>query len=378
MRRILRMSENLLEFYYTDPVNKIYDIEKKIVEIIYKAKKKIFLCSFLINSEPVVEALLKKASELKGHIYCITAININYIKYLYDKDIEPYFEKYNFKALERLSGNDEQINSAIAIRGNQNAHAKFIIIDDEEAFITSANFTKSSFRDAPEVGIYTNYAHLVKPLNQLFKDCYLKRYSDLQGFKDKPILSFSVYRYNKKLDLPVFNFFNNDQATESLVWTYNFQNMPKINNFENSVIKRSMVNLIKQEEKYLDIFTYSLKNLEDTELLKALIEKIKDPKVNIRILIFSNDNKQPYVSTNIDNLVELSKKAKNSEIRACNRFHAKGLISSNCIIISSANLDGELGLNGNFEAGIISKNEELKSKVQTFFNSFYNNGYRLY
>ncbi len=371
------MSENLLEFYYTDPVNKVYEIEKKIVDIINKSKKKIFLCSFLINSEPVVEALLKKASELKGHIYCITAINTNYIKYLYDKDIEPYFEKYNFKALERLSGNDDQIKSAIAIRGNQNVHAKFIIIDDEEAFITSANFTKSSFRDAPEIGIHTNYTHLVKPLNQLFKDCYLKRYSNLQGFKDKPIRGFSVYRYNKTTDLPVFPFFNNNQTTESLAWTYDLQNIPKIKNFEKRTIEKSILNLIKQENKSIDIFTYSFKNLEGTELIKVLIEKIQNPNIPIRILIFSNDNKQPYSSTDIDKLVKLSKKNKNLKIRACKRFHAKGLITSNEIIISSANLDGKLGLNGNFEIGLISNNLDLKSKVQTFFNSFFERGLTL-
>ena len=377
MRRILKMSKNLLEFYYTDSINKVYDIEKKVVEIINKANKKIILCSFLINSEPVVDALLKKASELKGHIYCLTAINKNYVKFLYDKDIEPYFEKYNFKALERLSANDENINSAIAIRGNQNAHAKFITIDDKEAFITSANFTKSSFRDAPEIGFYTNYAHLVKPLNQLFKDCYLKRYSDLQGFKDDPIRSFSVYRYNKDLKLPKFTFFNNNQTSEGLVWTYDFQNIPKIKNFEKCVIEKSIIKLIKQEKKALDLFTYSLKNLEDSELLKLLRDKIENQNVKTRILIFSNDNKQPYVSDTIKTLVELSKKVDNLEIRAYKRFHAKGLISSDGFIISSANLDGNFGLKGNFEVGIISKNLELKLKLQDFFNSFYSFGHSL-
>lgn len=368
---ILKMSKNALKFFCTSPKEKNYSIESKILDMINSAQKKIFICCFLINSEPIVDALLTKASQLKGHIYILTAINENYIKYFFNEELEPLYEKYNFRALERLSGNDQKINSATAIRGHKNAHAKFLIVDNKEAFITSANFTKSSFREVPEVGVYSDNPNIVKPLIQLFSDFYLKRYRDLQGFKNSPIRNYSVYRYLENFQLPIYsNFFNNKDVIEYPIWTYDFDNKPISKDFENCAIKKSILQLLTSEKKQIDIFTYSFKNLESSEILTIIKNKLENENVKVRILTF--DHKQS--SNSINYLLNSIKIDQSLDIRTYKGFHAKGLIISNEVLLSTANFDGKLGLNGDFEVGIVSKDKLLRIEVQNFFNYYFNLG----
>jgi len=367
------MTDDSLQLYWTNPNKNNYSIESKLLQMINSAKKRIFLCSFLVNSEPLVDALLKKADKLRGHIYCLTAIDKNYIQYVFDENLEPIYEKYNFKALQRLSGNDEMIHSSIAIRGHKNAHAKFLIIDNNEAFITSANFTHSSFKKSVEIGIYSKNRNIVAPLIQLFKDCYLKRYTDIQGFKNKYITSYSLYHYKDEIQLPDFKYFNNKlNLTESLIWTYDFHKTPTLNGFENCTIKDSILHLIKSEKKNIDFFTYSIKNLENSEIFNILVDKIESEHLNVRILIFCDKKNRPYITDTVNHLSQLNKNNQNLEIRAFSKFHAKGVITTEGVVLSSANFDGNMGLNGNFEAGIISKDIELKIQVQNFFNYYYN------
>jgi len=367
------MVDDTLQLYWTNPDKNDFSIESKILEMIDLAKKRIFLCSFLINSELIVDALLKKAYELRGHVYCLTAIDENFIKYVYDENLEPIYEKYNFKALQRLSGNDANTHSSIAIRGHKNAHAKFIIIDNDEAFITSANFTHSSFKESVEIGFHSKNQDIVSPLVQLFKDCYLKRHTDLQGFKNKSITNYSLYHYKDEIQLPDFKYFNNKlNLRERLIWTYDFHKKPMLNGFENCTIKNSILELIKSEKKNIDIFTYSIKNLENSEIFKILIDKIENEHLNVRILIFCDKKNRPYITDTVNHLSQLNKNNQNLEIRAFSKFHEKGVITTEGVVLSSANFDGNMGLNGNFETGIISKDIELKIQVQNFFNYYYN------
>ncbi|MHA1147377.1 MAG: hypothetical protein ACTSR8_03960 [Promethearchaeota archaeon] len=67
------MSENdkKVSFFITHNKKNISNLKEEIVRLIDSAEKTIYISTWLLNLEEVKDALLKKASELEGHILLI-------------------------------------------------------------------------------------------------------------------------------------------------------------------------------------------------------------------------------------------------------------------------------------------------------------------
>ena len=227
-----------IKFLETNQTKNISSIKDDLLNLINSATKNIYFSSWLIDYKPLVSALLVKSVELKGHVYCLTAIDQNYFHYNVPDDFDDlsnlsqFKEKYNFQRLSELSGTNE-FNGAVEIRGMEFCHAKFLVADEKRAIVTSANFTFSSLENPVnehdkkyhkhEIGIYINDENEVGKLGRLFKDLFQFRYSTAYGFNQPIPMKKQQLIHPPQNYLTELKISSNKNA---LIWTYDFKEPP--------------------------------------------------------------------------------------------------------------------------------------------------------
>jgi phosphatidylserine/phosphatidylglycerophosphate/cardiolipin synthase-like enzyme len=169
-----------------------------VLDLIARAERKIFITSFILGDEALIEALAAAARRLTGGIYVISGLNEQSLRRglaeladrgdrgrtITDK-IEA--EKKRFMSLT---------NEGIAVRGHENCHAKFVVVDDAIAWVGSANLETRAFTHVGEVGVVLDDPQAVSTLARLFARMWLAdcRY-ELPAFAD-------AYRVAERGDRP--------------------------------------------------------------------------------------------------------------------------------------------------------------------------------
>src|SRR5262249_52161242 len=107
-------------------------------------------------------------------------------------------------------------NQGIAVRGHENCHAKFMVVDDAAAWVGSANLETRAFTRVGEVGVVLDDPPSVSRLARLFARMWLAdcKY-ELPAFIDS-------YRVAERNDPPPVRFAVPDPALgehASVVWT---------------------------------------------------------------------------------------------------------------------------------------------------------------
>ncbi len=379
------MSENdkKVSFFITHNKKKIKGLKDEIVKLINSAEENIYLSTWLLNLEDVKDALLKKASELKGHIYCLMAIEKNNYRYQLssayknsvESEIDDLQEKYNFKALKELSGSNS-LGAAVEIRGHSNCHAKFLVIDEKIMLICSANFTHSSLEIGPkpflnrnEVGLRIADPKLVKQLTVLFKDMYLLRYNAQYPFKGPEKGEVHPVVYSKQIIHDDKNYLSelidsriNPINSLEFIWTYDILDEKQYpSGFKPKKFLERMKEILEKEDQFAFITAYSIVDLEDTEIDTLLISKATEEKIRIIIIIdVKNKDRLP---ENIKELEALD----NFDIFYHPGTHAKFMLTSKNWMMTTANIDGTHGLRNSFEIGLIGKNIEIYNDFKDFF-----------
>lgn len=379
------MSENekKVSFFITHNKKKIASLKEEIIKLINSAEKNIYLSTWLLNLEEVKDALLKKASVLKGHIYCLMAIERNNFRYQLspayknsiESEIDDLQEKYNFKALKELSGSNS-LGAAVEIRGHSNCHAKFLVIDEKIMLICSANFTHSSLEIGPnpflnrnEVGLRIEDPYLVQQLIVLFKDMYLLRYNAQYPFKGPGKGEIHPVVYSKQIIHDDKDYLSelidskmNPVNGLEFIWTYDILDKKDYpTRFEPKKFLKRMKEILEKEDQFAFITAYSIVELEDTEIDNLLIRKAKEEKIRIIIIIdVKNKNRFP------ENLKELEA-LNNFDVFYHPGTHAKFMLTSKNWMMSTANIDGIHGLRNSFEVGILGNNKDIFSKFKEFY-----------
>ncbi len=379
----MSVSGKKISFLITHNKKGVVSLKEEIVRLINSAEKNIFLSTWLLNLEEVKDVLLKKASELKGHIYCLMAIERNNYRYQLspayknsvESEIDDLQEKYNFKALQELSGSNS-LGAAVEIRGHSNCHAKFLIIDEKVMVICSANFTHSSLEIGPypilnrnEVGLRIEDTKLVQQLTILFKDMYLLRYNAQYPFKGPekgeihPVVYSRQIIHNNKNNLSelIDTKINPTNGLE-LIWTYDIIDEKYYpTRFNPKKFLDRLKDILENEDQFVYITAYSIADLAGTEIDDLLIRKANDEKIKIIIII------------DVKNKDRLPEKLK--ELEALDNFdifyhpgtHAKFILTSKNWMISTANIDGTHGLRNSFEVGILGVDPEIYQKFKDFY-----------
>lgn len=361
-----------IAFLETNITKKTTTIEDKIIHSIGLAKSKIFISTWLLNSENIKNALLQASKRLKGHIYIISALEQNYFHYRFSDDEEDY-EEYNFATLEALKGkNTEQV--AVEIRGHQNAHAKFIIIDDEKAILTSANFTHASLEISGdqryhknEVGLYIRDKNFVKSLSWFFKIIFMQNSQAHLRFQESPLIRTPLYAMPTRDFSQEILQYSNPTALQRFhsgyffIWTLpdNFS----APNLEKHLLESAVVKIIEGELEILNICSFSWKVEKNSLVWDALIKKLENKAFQCNLIINRPKNNEAD-----EDLTYLKGHYPNFNLFFHPRLHAKFILSKRGFLLCTANFDMEYGLNDSIEVGLLSNNPTINANLSVFFN----------
>src|SRR5690348_9785818 len=112
-----------------------------VLDLIRNARRKVFVTSFILGDDELIETLAATARRLTGGVYVISELSEKSLRAglseLADRselgqsiDQKVEAEKKRFISLVR---------QGVAVRGHENCHAKFVVVDDEVAWVGSAN-----------------------------------------------------------------------------------------------------------------------------------------------------------------------------------------------------------------------------------------------
>ncbi|MBU2670180.1 phosphatidylserine/phosphatidylglycerophosphate/cardiolipin synthase family protein [Actinoplanes bogorensis] len=309
-------------------------IQQAAVELVRRAKKKIFLASFRIGDKALLNALFEAVERLRGGVYVITAWNEQSLA-------------RGLSALEEYAGADiaaqrhrfEQMTKrGIFVRGYDNCHAKFLVVDDSAALVSSANLETSALIDRPErkvtgeSGILTTDASEARRLARFFTrmwnaDCRWEAPPGQAYALARRRPTISPCRPNPPLD-----------GRAGVIWTHD----------DERHILRAIHDVMDRARQEVLLATFGLRGLiSQPELLHERITAAVERGVKVTLLCRARNN----LSSHRDEALALS--ALGVRVVGDSLNHAKGVIADGRHgALFSANLDGEHGLTSGAEVGM--------------------------
>jgi len=149
------------------------DIRRTLVAMLAAARRKVFVASWLLGDDELVDHLVGAAERLRGGVYVISALRPRDIADAAAlEDHLPESEqmvKRRFEALTRRG---------VYVRARPGCHAKFVVVDDDVALVSSANLTTRALDETGENGVVVTDPPEVDRLARLFArlwhDCSLE------------------------------------------------------------------------------------------------------------------------------------------------------------------------------------------------------------
>ena len=148
-------------------------IRSELEAMIAGARRKIFIASFLLGDPALLDALTAAAGRLLGGVYVITQLDEQRLgrglQELADADDPELGHGGIGAAVEAQKKRfDKMTQNGIYVRGHLNCHAKFVVVDDEIALVTSANLMTSALDFTGEDGVVITDLAEVQRLARLF------------------------------------------------------------------------------------------------------------------------------------------------------------------------------------------------------------------
>lgn len=339
-----------LEFCYTYPYCDSSNLKSRLIKLIKAAEKKIFITSFLLGDNDLIEAITDAAKRLRGGVYVITAIDENSLRrgleeYDHDSDLNEQTTK------KQLSGLTRQ---GVYVRGHSRCHAKFAVIDDKVAYISTANFEHRAFTKNCECALLVRDAKEVRRLAVLFGHLWFAGCDyELEPKKRKyTVTSRAMIEPEFKLRAP------SSVGDTGTIWT----------NGEDHNLLAHIHDILGSAKSKILLATYSLKGLDDsTELLfDPLRAAIESNGVEAKILIRGRN--YPEQRRLARELIEMG-----VEVYPHSWNHAKCAIADGSRgAVFSANFDKQHGLTNGVEVGFRLDPAEIEPAAHYFEHAMEN------
>jgi phosphatidylserine/phosphatidylglycerophosphate/cardiolipin synthase-like enzyme len=308
-------------------------IGAELLSILDAAKEKIFVATLYLSDTEIREALLNAADRLRGGVYVISALDDKGLDEAINKvedntEIDKQTEYRNFRELTR---------HGIYVRGYPGLHAKFVVVDDRVALISSANLVTRSFNKIGENGVVVTEPVAVTSLARLFGRLWQE--SPWEMPPDPKHYAVEEARETGsriKIDVPAGN---------GPVWTYTDQ----------LTILAALYDTIEHAESDLVLATYSIANMTrglptmvaHPELLFEPVCRAIERGVRVRMLLRGRN----HVLASRTEATALAEAG--VEIYADQLTHAKGVIADGRRgAVFSANFETDHGLTGGVEVGV--------------------------
>jgi phosphatidylserine/phosphatidylglycerophosphate/cardiolipin synthase-like enzyme len=139
-------------------------IHDELIAMIDGARQKVFVATLYLGDARVREALVRAADRLRGGVYVVAALDNKGLDKAINEtddlaDVDKQIEYRNFK---------EITTRGIYVRGYPGLHAKYVVVDDSVALVSSANLATRAFCRTGENGVVVTRKSDVHVLATLF------------------------------------------------------------------------------------------------------------------------------------------------------------------------------------------------------------------
>ncbi|MEJ3742488.1 phosphatidylserine/phosphatidylglycerophosphate/cardiolipin synthase family protein [Actinomycetes bacterium KLBMP 9797] len=310
-------------------------IQQAAVDLIRRARRKVFLASFRIGDTALLDALFEAVDRLRGGVYVVTAWNEQSLR----KGLSALEEDAGADVAAQRHRFEEMTKRGIFVRGHDNCHAKFLVVDDESALVSSANLETSALIDRPErkvtgeSGVLMNDPVEAQRLARLFTRMWYAgcRWEAPPG-EAYALAKREPTRSPCQPELPAI------EARPGPIWTHD----------DERLILHTLHHVIDHAQHELLLATFGLRGLtREPELLHNRIAAAIQRGVQVTLLCRARNN----LPDHRDEAVALS--ALGVRVVGDSLTHAKGVIADGRHgALFSANLDGDHGLTSGVEVGV--------------------------
>lgn len=321
----------------TDDVSQHAHIRDLLIAQIRAASRKVLFCSFLFADEDIVQALCEVAERLHGGVYILTALGKHLRSEVLELDDE--VDAQTAKQRERAQRHDEHLRrlarSGAWLRSAEDCHAKFCVVDDACAIITSANSTKEAYEINPEDGLALHQPFVAREFGRLFAHIW----QQLTSLESLPGASLDVHSLPARTDRPW-------RALSSAGDTHAVTTLRR---YETSLLDAA-VQVIDHARSHLVIATYSFMGMEDHPVGKAL-QRALARGVNIDLLVQPRN----HIEAQRASLAWLLGLApERVRIYGHRRTHTKSIVADDqAVLLWTGNLDARHGWDDGIEVGVV-------------------------
>lgn len=302
-------------------------IRSALMDLIDSAERKVFVATWIVGDPELLDALYRAAERLQGGVYMIAAMDDKELAKPYeeeDVELTPAERMRERKQFEALTQN------GIAVRTYSGCHAKFVVVDDRSALISSANHVPRALDLTGENGVLLTDHPEAERAARLFARLWADCQQEMPLSGDRVLTDVRGPRRHCRLEAPRV-------GENGLVWTHGGDHR----------ILSAVHELIDGAETELLLATFSLKGIaEQPGLLLEPLRAAVDRGVEVRMLLRGRDRTE--FLEDPDALAEAGVR-----LFPCSLNHAKGLIADRKRgALFSANFDFVHGLTGGVELGM--------------------------
>ncbi len=331
----------------TDDLTRTAHIRRALVEQIASAQQKVLFCSFLFADEEIVRALCEAAERLHGGVYVLTALG----KHLRAEVLEPDSEvdANTLKLQERAARHEDHLKrlacSGVWLRSAEDCHAKFCVVDDARAVVTSANATQEAYESNPEDGLVLREARAARELGRLFAHVW----QHLATLESTPGARLDVHSL-PPADVP---------AWRALAGNEQIRPVTTLRRDETS-LRAAAIEVIDRAKDHLVIATYSFMGMEDHPIGAALARALKR---NVRLDLLVQPRN--HIEAQRKSLAWLMGLAPDRvRLHGHRRTHTKSIVADgHATLLWTGNLESRHGWDNGIEVGVIVDDHGVASAV---------------
>lgn len=304
-------------------------IRRELIEMVEDARQKVFVASYLLDDSALRLALVRAVDRLRGGVYVLSALDDKgldkAINAMEDDSasINEQLEYRNFKSLTQ---------KGVYVRGYPSCHAKFVVVDDRIALVSSANLMAKAFDVTGENGVVVFDRHDVERLARLFARLWQASPWDIPPGRDRqPVQHRNAARAGSGL--------SREERSTGPVWTWGSEHH----------ILAALRDIVDSAREDLILATFSLARMASRPelLLDPVRRAVSERGVRVRLLLRSRNH------VAAQRMEAAAFADAGVEIYPDKLIHAKGVIADGRRgALFSANFEAEKGLTGGVEVGM--------------------------
>lgn len=318
-------------------------LKEALLAMIRSARRKIFIASFRIGDEELFKELFAAVNRLHGSVYVITLVDDKSLaRGIAEADDETGADE---QALHKQFG--PLVEQGLYVRGHDSCHAKFVVVDDEIALVSSANLETRAFTTTTEIGAVIHDRGEVGRLGRLFAVLWHEC-----TWEVAPSTSYTMAK-RATTAAPV-RAIPGAATPQHAIWTHGAAHD----------ILRAIRETIRSAERDLLLASYSLTGMASSrDLLLSEVERFKRQKGGaVRLLVRARNN-VPSQRRDAEAFAAIG-----CDVLADDVNHAKCVIGDDSeAVLFSANFDAQHGLTSGVEAGIRLVEPRLVRGARAFF-----------